>query len=167
MSGGGEVRRSWPGPEYVTRVTFDAPLAHSFRWCTDYSAIDPQLEKEEYARRVLERGPRRVVYEDLASTKAGWSWARYVVTLQPPDRWHMESIGTARCAVGDYLLTPLSGDRTRFELRYRRKPGLLPFRRVPKKERDPQDLVTWLHFKRALEKDYRASLGRRRRSRGR
>lgn len=154
-------RRSLPGPEYVTQLTFDAPLDFCFRWCTDYSPLDARLEGEAYTRRVLERSPGRVVYEDLAPLGDGWSWARYEVTLRPPDRWHMESLGNQRHAIGDYRLSPRAGNRTAFELRYRRGPGLLPFRRVSKAERDPEDLVTWHRFRRALEKDFRAASRRR------
>ncbi|HTT25438.1 MAG TPA: hypothetical protein VMH90_00550, partial [Thermoplasmata archaeon] len=66
-------RRSLPGPEYVTRVTFHAPIRFCFRWCTDYRASDPQLEGGGYARRILERHRDRVVYEDLAKLPNGWS----------------------------------------------------------------------------------------------
>jgi hypothetical protein len=150
-------RRKLPGPEYVTRVTFDAPLSFVFEWCTDYGSQDARLGGDSFQRRVLERGRGRVVFEDLEETETGWSWCRYVVTLQPPDAWHMDSVGTHRHAVGDYKLLPTADGRTRFELRYRREPGLLEFRRVPKKERDPEDRNTWRSFQRALEKDYRAS----------
>jgi hypothetical protein len=142
----------------VTRVVFDAPLPFVFRWCTDYSPIDPKLEGEAFTRRVIERGRRRVVFEDIQAMESGWSWARYTVTLLPPDRWHMDSVGNMRHVVGDYTLASTSDGRTRFELRYRREPGLVKFRRVPKKERGPEDLRIWRNFKRALERDYRASL---------
>ena len=33
------------------------------------------------------------MFEDLEDTPDGWSWARDVVTLRPPNRWHMESGG--------------------------------------------------------------------------
>jgi len=154
-------RTKVPGPEYVTRMTFEAPQEFCFDWCTDYSPKDAALEGEKYLRRVIERRRDRVVFEDLAEMPAGWSWARYEVTLNRPRGWHMESVGIQRTVVGDYTLTPVNERRTRFELRYRRRPGLLAFRRVPKSERDPQDARMWRKFKRALERDYRASLRRR------
>ena len=155
--GASSDRRRLPGPEYVTRVTFDAPLPFVFRWCTDYGPSDPALANDRFVRRVIERRRRRVVFEDLEPLDPGWSWARYVVTLVPPDRWHMDSIGTHRHVVGDYSLSPIAEGRTRFELRYRREPGLLEFHKVTKTVRDPEDLRTWLHFKRGLEKEFRAS----------
>jgi hypothetical protein len=157
MSDIGTPRERLPGPEYVTNVTFDAPIDYVFRWCTDYTPNDPKLGGRTYARRVVERGPDRVVFEDLDELPKGWSWAHYTVTLFPPDHWHMDSIGSHRHAVGDYTLRSEPGDRTRFELRYRREPGLLPFERIPKAERDPDDLALWTRWKRALEREYRAS----------
>src|SRR6266480_7786524 len=47
---------------------------------------------ERYERRIIERSARRVVFEDLADTKEGWLWNRDVVTLRPPNRWHMDGI---------------------------------------------------------------------------
>ena len=151
------ARRRLPGPEYVTRITFHAPLAFVYRWCTDYGPSDPALAKDRFVRRVVERSRRRVVFEDLEELDDGWSWARYIVTLLPPDRWHMESLGTHRRVVGDYSLSTAPNGRTRFELRYRREPGLLDFRKVAKKVRDAEDRRTWMHFQRALERDFRAA----------
>ena len=156
------ARRKLPGPEYVTRVVFDAPLEFAFRWCTDYGPGDPGLEGGGYYRQVIERSRNRVIYEDLQPNRRGWEWARYEVTLLPPAGWDMDSIGTQRHAVGDYRLTRRPDGRTAFELRYRREPSLRPFRRVPKSERDPEDHATWRGFGRALERDYRASRRSRR-----
>src|SRR3989442_11769283 len=112
--------RNRAGPEYRIQVSFRVPLAFAFAWCTDYTPEDAKLEGDSYERKIVERTPRRVVLEDLYDTKAGWVWSREVVTLQPPNRWHMDGVGNQRDATGDYLLTPLPGGRTRLELRWRR-----------------------------------------------
>lgn len=150
----------WPGPDYVVTVTIRAPIEFVHRWCTDYSPKDSEIEGEEYTRRILRRSSRRVVYEDLVDSPKGWLWARYVVDLHPPDGWHMEGFGNASQIVADYTLTPLPHGRTRFLLRYRRKPSLLPFRKVAPRSRRKQDTRAWHRFARALEADYRTSLRR-------
>lgn len=154
-------RSSWPGPEYHVTTTFRAPVGFSFAWCTDFSPQDSKLEGEEYTRRIIERSPRRVVYEDLEDADGGWAWARYVVTLRPPSQWHMESVGTRRQVVADYWLRPLPNGGTHFELRFRRRPGILPFRRRGKREFDAELTRIWRRFARALERDFRRQLAGR------
>jgi hypothetical protein len=162
-----QERSNWPLPEYHAQAIFHAPLAFAFRWCTDFRPNDGRLEGEEYERRVLERSRRKVVYEDLEETKSGWSWARYVVWLQPPARWHAESFGNHRNLVADYRLTELPGGRTRFDLWYRRRPSVLPFQRVPKKDSEAETNRAWRRFGQHLDQDFRASSGSRNsRSRG-
>lgn len=156
-------RKKFPGPEYHVHVTFRAPLSFSYAWCTDFSPLDAKLEGEDYHRKVLRRSRRSVVYEDLEDAPGGWHWARYNVALGPPDRWHMESTGNHVQVVADYQLTALPRDRTRFDLRWRRRPGLLEFTRVPKGENERSTTVAWQRFARALERDHRKSRRRARR----
>ena len=105
----------WPGPRYEFSLEFNAPLEFVYRWCTDYAPEDGRLEGEEYQRRVVRCSRREVVYEDLSETKAGWRWARHVVRLSPPDRWHSDSVGSHRAVSLDYELSSLSGNRTRID----------------------------------------------------
>src|SRR5438094_124875 len=81
-------RRTRTGPEYRIRVSFGVPLDFAFAWCTDYTPEDASLEGESYTRKIIERTPHRVIFEDLEDAADGWVWGRDVVTLQPPNRWH-------------------------------------------------------------------------------
>jgi hypothetical protein len=155
--------RRLPGPEYHVKVEFRAPLPYVFSWCTDFDPHDARREKEEYARKILERTSRRVVYEDLADSDQGWSWARHVVTLHPPNWWHSDSVGTHRTSSLDYVLTRLPGERTRLDLRWRRRRTPLSTQTVSKREIERSTTAAWRNFARELEKDHRASLSRRRR----
>ncbi|MCI4345051.1 MAG: hypothetical protein L3J87_05450, partial [Thermoplasmata archaeon] len=125
---------------------------------------DPALEKEAYERRVVSRGPRHVVYEDLRPTPEGWTWSRQEVWLRPPHHWHMEGAGNRRHVVADYVLRQLSPELVELELRYRRRPALLKFTKLPKRRTDRENKVGWRNFALALERDYRNSrkAGRRR-----
>lgn len=147
----------WPGPEYHVQTTFNAPLRYAFRWCTDFTPNDAKLEREKYERRIIRRTPRQVLFEDLESSPSGWSWIRFTVTLQPPDRWHMEGTGSHVQIRADYRLSELPGDRTRFDLWWRRRPGLLEFTKRAKRMAEQNGTRAWQRFARVLNRDYRAS----------
>ena len=156
------TRTRLPGPTYSIDVVFAAPLDYSYRWCTDYAPGDARLEGERYARKILSRSSRRVVYEDLEETTEGYQWAHAEVTLQPPNRWHVESTGSHRSIRGDYLLRALGAERTLFRLRWRRRPTPLSKVKMTKAEREASTRGMWKRFKAALERDYRQSRRARR-----
>jgi hypothetical protein len=148
------------GPEYHVRAYFRAPLDFVFRWCTDYTVHDAQLEGEHYQRRILRNTRRRVVYEDLEESPNGWNWARYTVWLGPPGDWRAERVGNYLDASLRYRLTRLANERTRLDLIWRRKPTKLA-PRFSKSEIERGTELAWKRFARALESDYR-KLHRRR-----
>lgn len=155
----------WPSPEYRYRITFRAPLPFVYRWCTDYAAVDAKLEKDRYQRKIVSRGPREVIYEDLLDGPKGWWWTRHVVTLSPPNRWHSDSVGNYREFRLDYELKEIDGDRTELRFRARRRPGALGKRNPSKAAFDKMMVHTWVNFRRHLERDYRQSrVGRARRA---
>jgi len=144
-----------PGPDYTVSVVFRAPLAFAYRWCTDFTPDDARLEGETYTRRILHQDRRRVVFEDLESSPAGWHWSRCEVALSPPDRWRMTSVGNYRSIRADYRLTDEGNGRTRFTLTFRRRPGPLPGPRLTRAARERAVTRAWRRFARALERDYR------------
>lgn len=162
MTPSSTARRA-PAPELHVAAEFRAPLSYVYSWCTDFDPGDAQREREQYVRRILERTARRVVFEDLEDTKDGWVWSRHVVTLHPPNAWHSESVGSHRDASLEYALTPLPGDRTRLDLRWRRWPTARATVRRSKREIERSTAEAWRHLSRALERDYRADRVRPRR----
>jgi hypothetical protein len=142
---------------YEIRSTFRAPLPFVYHWCTDYTPEDSKFEKEHYARKILERKARRVVYEDLEETPAGWSWSRHTVTLQPPDRWHSDSVGNYREWSLDYSLRSLSPERTELTLRAVRRPVGLGVKNPPKLAQEQYMRQAWRNFGQTLERDYRGN----------
>lgn len=144
------------GPEYQVRVCFRAPLDYVFRWCTDYTPRDAQLEGEHYQRRILRKTRAHVVYEDLEDSPQGWDWARYTVTLHPPAKWVAERLGNHLEASLRYRLTALAPERTRLDLAWKRRPTALGPRRS-KSEVERGTALAWRRFARALESDYRRS----------
>jgi hypothetical protein len=158
-----KASQKWPDPEYHVKAEFNAPLPYVFSWCTDFDPDDARREKDEYSRKIIQRTPRRVVYEDLVDSPEGWHWARHVVTLRPPNRWHSDSVGSHRTLAIDYVLTRLPGDRTRLDLRWRRRPTALATTPISKRVLERSTTEAWGNFARELEKDYRKRRPRRRR----
>ena len=148
------TRRGWVGPEYRISVSFRAPLDFAFAWCTDYTPEDAGLAGEKYERKIVERTPRRVIFEDLEESKDGWDWSRAVVALRPPNRWHMDGVGNNRDEKADYVLSSLPDGRTRLDLRWRRRPKVADARRRRKAEREASATRAWKRFGDALERDY-------------
>ncbi len=140
-------------------AVFRVPLDFAFRWCTDYTPEDAALEGETYQRRVVERTPHRVVFEDLEEGESGWVWSRDVVTLRPPNRWHAEAVGSHRDMTADYVLSKLPEGRTQFELRWWRKPTALG-KKIPRAQREKETTEAWKKFAKAMEKEYRESRNR-------
>jgi hypothetical protein len=154
-------RPKWVGHEYRISVSFRVPLAFAFAWCTDYTPEDAKLEGDSYQRKIVERTPRRVVFEDLEDTKAGWVWSREVVTLRPPNRWHMDGVGNHRDVMADYALSPLPDGGTRLDLRWRRRPLDPAAGKLTKAQREANALRAWKRFAVAMERDYKRSRRRR------
>src|SRR3989454_5298561 len=146
----------WPGPVSHIRVSSRAPIDFVFAWCTDYTPGDAALEKEAYERKIIERTSRSVVFEDLEESTDGWDWSRAVVSLRPPNRWHMNGIGNNRDVVADYVLSSLPDGRTRLDLRWKRRPHG-PDAKLTKAEREASSTRAWKRFASALEADYKRS----------
>ena len=151
------MARRWPGPRYEVSSTFRVPLPFAFRWCTDFTSNDPQYSAESYKRRILQRSDHRVVLEDLYDTPGGWIWIRRTIRLQPPARWHADSIGSDRALSVDYRLASLSEGRTRLTIRARRRPFGIGVKNPPKSRWERSVASNWAKFGQAMEAEYRRS----------
>ncbi len=147
------------GRRFRLEATFDAPSDFAFRWCTDYSPEDPEIEKDDYERRVLSRGSRRVLYQDLGPEGKGWFLNTQTVTLRPPGNWHAESVGTYRSWSIDYSVRALPDGRTRFAFDGIRRITPLAGRGPTRAEVEENLRTLWTRFGRALARDYRRTSG--------
>jgi len=153
-----------PSQTFHVATVLPAPLEFAYGWCTDFRPDDARREKDSYERRILSRTARRVVFENLTDdAHGGWWWARFVVDLRPPNRWHAESVGSHRTLSLDYELTARGPDRTRFDLRWRRWPTAIGPRRLSRKAEERATTLAWRNFAAALGADFRASRRGRRR----
>src|SRR5271167_686058 len=141
-----------PGPwvtQYPIDVVLNAPLKFAYSWCTDFSPLDSKLEKGTYTRWILEKTLARIVFEDLAKTKTGWSWQRCIVTLNKRNRWRMEMIGNYRDVIAHYKLIFLGANRTRLELRYKVRQTLKIAPMLTRTKRDQRNMQMWQKFSKA------------------
>jgi len=145
---------------YEFRSRFRAPLPFVFAWCTDYTPEDPRIEGEEYARRILQKSARRVVYEDLEDEPTGWRWSHIVSELRPPRRWHAEITGTHRDWSIDYELSERPGGVTELHFRGKRRSTALGGKNPSKPVLERDLRAMWRRYGRALEADYRARRNR-------
>ena len=76
-----------------------------------------------------------------------------IVSLHPPDTWHVDSISDKRNIVGDYHLTRLAGTRTRLDIAFevKRKSEAAPSRSEFVRHLNE----IWDKYTAALEKDYK------------
>ncbi len=146
---------------YQIKRTFRAPLDFSYKWCTDYTPTDRRLQGEKGSRQIIRRTSRTAVYEDLTPTPNGWGWSRYTVTFQPPNRWRAIAVGNYRTWDLDYSLRPLTGGRTEFTLRGKRRATPLGGKNPPKAVLEKELTAMWRNLGRALERDYRSSRSER------
>lgn len=148
---------------YEIRPTFRAPLAFVYRWCTDFSSKDGEIDRGRWRRKIVERTRNRVVLEDLTDTPDGWEWYRTVISLRPPDGWHAELRGNVPDWILDYRLSSRSDGRTRLTIRWRirRRRGLVHPTVPPRSGVERSMRSLWENFRRALERDYRKARGKR------
>ena len=147
------------------KATFPAPLEFVYRWLTDFSSRDASITGERYRRRILERSPSRIIFEDLAASSSGWSWLRNVVDLQPPDRWHLEAVGNTLDARADYRLIPRSPSTTELVMTWRLRPGILGGTIPPKAAIEASLRQVWAAYAEALREDFQFISRPKRRSR--
>lgn len=147
----------WSKEVHRVTATFGAPLAFVFQWLTDFGPKDAALTGGGFRRRVVERTPGRIIFEDLSSTKTGWVWLRNIVTLRPPDRWHLEAIGNRVDARADYTLTSLTLSRTQLVMTYRTRSGSLGVPVPPKAVLASLLREAWHAYRVALERDYKTA----------
>jgi hypothetical protein len=150
----------WPGPVFHASAEFRAPLRFVFDWCTDYTPEDGPIGREPYLRKVIHRGPRLVILEDLEETERGWDWARLWVKLQPPRRWRCETIGSYHDFTINYELSPLPNGRTRLDLSWKLRSTRLEKNRPERHSMERSANRAWRYRRLALERDYRASRSR-------
>ena len=142
--------------KFHVTMSFRAPLPFVYKWCTNYTPQDLRYGGEKGERRILKRNSKHVVFENLYDVGKGWGWERHVVTLKPPNSWHSYGWGNHSESFLDYKLRDLPNGRTKLDMRWKSRPGMLSEGRRPSKH-SIEEYVTRLWRRRAkfVERDFK------------
>jgi hypothetical protein len=134
--------------------TIKAPLTYVYSWCTDYSQDDPKLTGSKSQRIILEKTKKRAVYVQIYNGMDGkQKVAVDMVSLRPPDSWHLDYFGEEDDETGEYRLKSLGKEKTRLDMVFKEKWKAVA--RVPSIEEQTRSTSeAWDRYVVALEKDY-------------
>jgi len=136
---------------HVSKI-IHAPLRFVYEWCTDYRETDPQITGSKSKRRILLRTKHRVVYMLSYPSRGKIKTGINVVTLHPPDAWHLDFVGDEDDETGDYTLTSLRARKTRLDMKFTER---YKIRSAPSKAQDAKSVDgVWDKYVPALERDY-------------
>jgi hypothetical protein len=102
--------------------TINAPLSYVFNWCTDYREDDPKLTGSKSKRKILEKTKKRVIYAQLYNDENGEQRVAVdIVSLKPPNYWHLDYFGEEDDETGEYELKSLEKNKTQLDMIFREK----------------------------------------------
>jgi hypothetical protein len=136
---------------HISKV-IDAPLRFVYNWCVDFREDDPAIWGSKTKRIILQKTKRRVIYMSTYRGRGRAVSAVRIVTLRPPNAWHLDSVGQENDEIGDYHLASLGPRKTRLDIRFKVKYKIA---NAPTKEKDA--MLTnkiWDKYIAALERDY-------------
>ncbi len=135
----------------ISRI-INASLPFAYRWCTDFREDDYKISSQKRRIRIYERTTNRLIMSVRDRRSDKLVSAARIVTLKPPDSWHLDWIGDENDEKGDYHLSRLGSHRTRFNATFSvtTKTADAP----TKKEMQRSVDAVWDKYTRALEKDY-------------
>lgn len=144
------------GTRLVTRVieNIRAPFPFVFSWCTDFQEDDPKIIDSAAKRTITEKTSTKAVYLTEEMKEGRNIMTNSVVTMSPPDHWHVDAVGDEKDTSGNYHLFP-EGTGTRLEITFDTtyKRGQAPTPEARKRD----ILQNWDKFVAALELEYKAN----------
>jgi len=140
----------------VIRVskTINAPYGYVYDWCTDFREDDGKITGSKSQRIIVEKTKKRVIYVQIYKGGDGkQKVAANIVTLRPPNSWHLEFFGEEDDETGEYVVKDLGKDKTRLDMVFKEKWKNIA--KVPStEEQTKQTDKVWDKYVKALEKDY-------------
>ena len=130
----------------------NAPLKFVYNWCVDFKEDDPKIWGSRTRRIILQKTKRRVIYMSTLKRRGRTASAVRIVTLRPPNAWHLDLVGQESDEIGDYRLTSLGPRKTSLGITFKVKYKITD---APTKEKDTNETnEVWDKYIAALEKDY-------------
>lgn len=140
---------------HTVRVSklINAPLSFVYKWCTDFREDDNKITGSKNRRKILQLNNKRAVYVITYFPKPGVTkMGINLVTLRPPNAWHLEFIGEEDDEIGDYRLIRVGSSRTRLNMRFVES---YKVRNAPSQAEDTRHTQEiWDKYVAALEADY-------------
>ncbi len=140
--------------KYRLSQEFDAPLDYVFQWCTDFREDDNKLIGSKTERKILEKGPERVIWRVRYKDRKDYVEGVRAVWLHPPDSWTLDTCGDGR-EMGEYKLKSLGKNKTRLDMKfvvtYDSKDEV-----EDKDEWEADGVKDWKIYRNALEADFKA-----------
>lgn len=139
---------------YGISKVIEAPLPFVYEWCTDFREDDAGLTGSQTKTKILEKTSTRVIMIDSYEEKGKPVESISVVSLKPPNAWHLDYAGNeSEQEVGSYKLTKLGANKTRLDMKF--TITYAPGRKVPlRKEQIEGSNKFWDKLVVALMKDY-------------
>ncbi len=153
------MTRSQPRTKYRTyrfRKLVRAPLPFVYRWCTDYRQDDDRITDSiyQYQAKIVLREPTRIVrIITLPGRNRNRNTDVEIISLLPPDRWHLEKLSVTDDETGAYRLVRRGPKLTAVQMRFRKK-WKIPDLPDPKEYRALFSRV-WDRYVDVMEKEFR------------
>jgi hypothetical protein len=139
---------------HVSKI-INAPIRFVYNWCTDFREDDNKISRSKTRRIIMQKTKRRVVYISAFRWAGKPKYGVNIVTLHPPNRWHLDYAGEEADEIGDYRLTRLGRGRIRLDMTFKEK---YKIRGAPTRKEDMNDTKEiWDRYVAALERDYARS----------
>jgi hypothetical protein len=137
---------------YHISKMINAPLKFVYNWCVDFREDDPKIWGSKTRRIILQKTKRRIIYMSTLRRRGKATSAVRIVTLHPPNAWHLDLVGQEGDETGDYRLTSLGPKKTRLNITFKVKYKIA---NAPTKEKDTKETnEVWDKYIAALERDY-------------
>jgi hypothetical protein len=137
---------------YHVTKTINAPLKFVYDWCTDYREDDNQITGSKTQFKILQKTKRRVIYLRTKELNGRTMVGVKMVTLRPPEAWHLDQVGEDEDVIGTYKLSRLGPRKTRLDMTFTE---MYKIKGAPTKAEDEKDTrEMWNQYVVAMQKDY-------------
>jgi len=135
----------------VSKV-INAPLPFVYAWCTDFKEDDYRITGEKKKISILEKKQNRYIISVVDKHGRRPLNAAKVVTLKPPNAWHLDWIGDEDDELADYRLSPVGKRGTRLMVRFKVKNKIPTAANRAQWEKHAN--YVWDKYVAALERDF-------------
>jgi len=139
--------------QFSISKSINAPISFTYDWCTDFREDDHKLIGQKRRIAILERTEQRFIMSIKTRHGSKIISAARIVSLAPPNAWHLDWIGDENDETADYRLTRLSARKTRLNVTFKVKPKVSS---APKAQMIKSVNSSWDQYVNALENDYKA-----------